>query len=424
MIKLCVHPMLMVEPTTVSLFAFILNMYQTVTPPPNNRQLNITLVNTWRVVNAKGGTEKVFCDMANAFVQRGHNVTAICLDENQGQPGFPIDSRVHFINAYHAQIPLSLTKLVRKLRSLSLCKEQRRSKRAALSVEVATYKLRQALAKASTDVLVSFQVDTTYILKRIVGDSIPVVTMLHGYPAVYFPPNIPRGIKTATEASDIVQVLRPEFVDVLLDILPSATVEVIPNCVPQFPISANRSSNTIINVGRISSEKRQTLLIEAFALVKDKFPTWKLELWGETHYDTKYTVTVKSVIKKNGLEDCVRLCGATDNVPLQLKNASIFAFPSEFEGWGLALTEALSMGLPAIGCKECPAVNTLIRDGENGLLCDDTPESLAEALSKLMSDESLRIRFGNVAQKDMKAYAPERVWDQWENLLRSLTVSK
>ena len=84
-----------------------------------------------------------------------------------------------------------------------------------------------------------------YILKRIVGDSIPVVTMLHGYPAVYFPPNIPRGIKTATEASDIVQVLRPEFVDVLLDILPSATVEVIPNCVPQFPISANRSSNTM-----------------------------------------------------------------------------------------------------------------------------------------------------------------------------------
>ena len=190
------------------------------------------------------------------------------------------------------------------------------------------------------------------------------------------------------------------------------------------PDTPNRSSNTIINVGRISSEKRQTLLIEAFALVKDKFPTWKLELWGETHCDTKYTVTVKSVIKKNGLEDCVRLCGATDNVPLQLKNASIFAFPSEFEGWGLALTEALSMGLPAIGCKECPAVNTLIRDGENGLLCDDTPESLAEALSKLMSDESLRIRFGNVAQKDMKAYAPERVWDQWENLLRSLTVSK
>ena len=82
------------------------------------------------------------------------------------------------------------------------------------------------------------------------------------------------------------------------------------------------------------------------------------------------------------------------------------------------------MGLPAIGCKECPAVNTLSRGGESGLLCDGTPESLAEALSKLMSDESLRIRFGNVAQKDMKAYAPERVWDQWENLLRSLTVSK
>ena len=65
-------------------------------------------------------------------------------------------------------------------------------------------------------------------------------------------------------------------------------------------------------------------------------------------------------------------------------------------------------------------MNTLIRDGENGFLCDGTPESLAEALRKLMRDQDLRLRLGAQAKEDMKESAPERVWDQWEDLLTEL----
>ena len=39
--------------------------------------MRILLLNTYRVVNAKGGTEKVFCDMANAMVEKGHEVFAV-----------------------------------------------------------------------------------------------------------------------------------------------------------------------------------------------------------------------------------------------------------------------------------------------------------------------------------------------------------
>lgn len=52
--------------------------------------MRILLLNTYRVVNAKGGTEKVFCDMANAMAEKGHEVFAVCLDENQGLPGFQL----------------------------------------------------------------------------------------------------------------------------------------------------------------------------------------------------------------------------------------------------------------------------------------------------------------------------------------------
>ena len=270
----------------------------------------------------------------------------------------------------------------------------------------------------------SFQVESTYALKKIVGQKVPIVTMLHGHPSVYCDKLSIPGVKDAVESSAVVQVLRPEFVECLLAYYPLANAKVIPNCVPQFSEIAELKKKTVINVARLSPEKRQVLLTKAFALIKDQFPDWNLEFWGELHVNTQFTAELEKTIKECGVEDRVHLCGATSDVPKQLERASIFAFPSEFEGWGLALTEAMSIGLPAIGCKECPAVNTLIRDEENGLLCDDTPESLAAALSRLMSDESLRIRFGKAAKEDMKKYAPDRIWDQWENLLLSLTESK
>ena len=84
--------------------------------------MRILLLNTYRVVNAKGGTEKVFCDMANAMAEKGHEVFAVCLDENQGLPGFQLDERVIFLNAHQRNLPLSLQPLSIKLRSLRLRK--------------------------------------------------------------------------------------------------------------------------------------------------------------------------------------------------------------------------------------------------------------------------------------------------------------
>ena len=62
--------------------------------------MNITLVNTWRVIDSKGGTEKVFCDMANELSRRGYDVTAICHDPKIGVPGFPLSTNIHFVNAF------------------------------------------------------------------------------------------------------------------------------------------------------------------------------------------------------------------------------------------------------------------------------------------------------------------------------------
>ena len=381
------------------------------------KNLNIVLVNTDRVFNAKGGVEKIFCQMANALSRRGHTVTAVCFEKSEGKPGFPIDDRVKFVNAWPYAVPITLSSFCRRLRCLALNARTRKVKRSKLCFESFGVKIKTAIGSYRPDIIICFQLESAGAVKKAFGGEVPSITMFHFNPKV-----IPLLKLMPDEVSGFgrIQVLMPEYVDVVKNMAPGANVFCIPNPVPQFSNTANRYEKTIIHVGRVVRGKRQHLIVKAFSLLKEAFPDWKVELWGEFDIDAKYTEEIRDIIRENGIGDRVALCGITDNIPEKLSQASIFAFPSDNEGFPLALTEAMAMGLPVIGCKEAFSVSRLIRNGENGFLVDSSPEDLADALSKLMASEELRIRLGDSAMEDMKEYAPEKIWDQWEDLLVSL----
>lgn len=386
------------------------------------RRPHVVLINTWRVVNAKGGAEKVFCDMANALVRRGFEVSAICFDENNGLPGYPLDSAVRFINA-HNGITHSLLdgKFALKVRAWSLNKRQRKINR----IELQYRKQRDGIKKVldclkNIDIFISFQTQTTFVLRQLLGIKTPIVTMLHGNPSYYWNHSSFSIYKNVLEESSAIQVLLPEFVEEARQYVKDVRLVVIPNVAPQYGESADMRQRKIVNVARLDLQKNPELLVRAFALLKNKFPDWVCEWWGETSVDPDLTRKIKNLIVKEGLEDRFLLKGVTNDVPSKLRNASIFAFPSVFEGFGIALAEGLAMGLPAVGCKNCPAVNSLIRDGENGLLTDSTPEAYAEALAKLMNNEDLRYRLGAQGKEDMKAYSADFVWGSWEKLILDL----
>lgn len=108
------------------------------------------------------------------------------------------------------------------------------------------------------------------------------------------------------------------------------------------------------------------------------------------------------------------------NVLERLRYSDIFVLPSESEGFSLALTEAMSVGLPVVGYKNCSSVNELIVNGKNGFLCEDGIDDLAEKLSVLMQNKNLRVRFGVNSHEMMKEYAPKKIWDKWENLINTI----
>ena len=219
-----------------------------------------------------------------------------------------------------------------------------------------------------------------------------------------------------------IQVLLPSFIPKAEKYLSYKHFTAIPNAVPEAGVQAHpgekKEEYVITSVGRLTGRtKRQHLLIEAFALLAEDFPQWKVNFWG-ADYDRAYVMKLKKLIEGKHLENQVFLKGTTRDMQSVWKETDIFAFPSHHEGFPLALTEAMAAGIPVVGYASCPAVNELIVSGENGYLAEDGVEALAESLKALMLDPAKRESFGRKARQDMEAYRPECVWNSWEMLIK------
>jgi glycosyltransferase involved in cell wall biosynthesis len=142
-------------------------------------------------------------------------------------------------------------------------------------------------------------------------------------------------------------------------------------------------------MGRLHPQKGFDLLLEAFSRIKDQYPDWSLTILG----DGPLREQIESLRDELGLKGRVHLPGAVKNPHQVLKQAELFVLSSRREGFSLALLDAMSYGLPVVAfdCRSGP--REIIRDGVDGVLVP--PEdvgAMAEALGRLMSDESERNR--------------------------------
>ncbi len=392
--------------------------------------MHILLANFTKMVNDSGGLAKVTCALANEMFKRGHKVSLLYSDEKEGDFFYPIDGSVALYNLKKNENG-SIIKVpfyVKALREILRCfgKRPARTINSWFEEHNLVGNLRYYLNKINPDIIVSYQPAASKLLLCDIQTKIPVITMSHGDPEDYFHIYPVKEIP-ALEKSSVCQVLMPSFEEHIKNHLPNAKTVVIGNAIPQFDFSADldveKQKYKIIFVGRLSkNHKRPHLILEAFKNLVDTFPDWIVEIWGAI--DNKaYYMELKNFIKLHGLTERVFLKGTTDKVPQVLKNADIFAFPSAYEGFGMALAEGMSVGLPAIGYKSCPAVNELIKDGKNGILCEDGAEAFSMALKQLMENKDLRIKMGKNAKFDMQQYAPEVIWDKWECLLNKILIN-
>ena len=138
---------------------------------------------------------------------------------------------------------------------------------------------------------------------------------------------------------------------------------------------------TIICVGRLSAQKGQILLIEAFARVIKAGKTIKLILAG----DGELRQAIEQCIQKHQVKEHVEITGwiSSDRIRQLLRSARGFVLPSFAEGLPVVLMEAMAMGRPVISTFVA-GIPELVRDGVNGWLVPAGDiDALVEAISKL-----------------------------------------
>lgn len=199
-----------------------------------------------------------------------------------------------------------------------------------------------------------------------------------------------------------------------------STTVAIPNPLTFVPSCESAlSGKLILGVGRLSNEKNFTELVDIWALIAKDYPDWKLRIVGEGYTD----VRIMKKVKEYGLEEQFELCSFTNKIQEHYLSASIFTLTSAFEGFGLVLVEAESMGLPVVSYA-CPCgPRDIIRDGQDGFLVEPgDKETFAARLRQLIEDEELRRRMGQAAKVNSQRFSLDNVMKQWEDLFAELTA--
>ncbi|GAA0209848.1 glycosyltransferase [Selenomonas dianae] len=391
--------------------------------------MRILLANFSKMVGDTGGAAKVNVAFANEMVRRGHTVTTVYTDDREGAFFYPLDERVTAYNLQHFRgthctFPTALKIKREVLRAFG--QRYGRSVNDEFFAKHIQKNMAAVLDEVQPDVIICFQTSSAKMLLCDLRIETPVIIMSHGDPVDLFQTH-PKEELPALERCAVFQVLLPGFAERVQKYIPNVRVVPIGNVVPQYTEQADlareKEMYKIIFIGRmVRNHKRPHLLIAAFCKIAAEFPDWTLELWGAE--DSKsYQKEMLRMIAAAGLEDRILFCGTTAEIPRVLQGADLCVAPSAYEGFSLAHTEAMSMGLPLIGYQSCVSVAELIDDGVNGLLAADGAEPLAEKMTILMRDRNLRVKMGNAARVSMRAYAPKIIWTKWENLMREVMSS-
>jgi len=143
-------------------------------------------------------------------------------------------------------------------------------------------------------------------------------------------------------------------------------------------------------VARLSAEKGHSFLIQAMQEVVQKIPQAQLVIAGEGRMQRELLLLTQAL----GLEKKIFFLPSDLDARKIMAVLDVFVLPSLKEGLGLALMEAMGMGLAVVGT-DVGGISSLIRHGENGLLVRPSEShNLALALLELLNDPKKRKALG------------------------------
>ena len=365
-------------------------------------------------LDGMGGTSRSAITQANALAA-DHDVRLVSITRSAEAPHYSIDLRIdvdYLVDVRdpdqpaHADVPDATAAALHGRESALVPARWDRQFTALCDVAMET-----ALPGLDVDVLVTVTPGLLAAAIELVPDRVVVVHQEHRSsndrtgglePLLAYAPR-----------ADVVALLTPTVEAWLRERLGSLAppTVVVPNPLPiGFIPRSTLEEPLIVTAGRLVGEKQFPKLVDAFALVADRIPGWRLRICGEGPQRTELV----RQIRKHDLWDRVELPGSVTDMAAEWAKASVAALTSRAEGFPLVLQEAMAAGVPAVSY-DCPSgPREIIEHDVNGLLVGpQSTAGMATALLRLASDDGLRSRLGRGALLTARQYDAHALAERW-----------
>lgn len=368
------------------------------------------------------GMERVLTLKANFLVKHGYEVHIIITDGGQKKTAFPLEESIQV-----HQLDIDFEELYRYsfLRRVWLYRKK---------MQIFRKKLDACLHQIKPDITISLLRRDINIINRMTDGSLKMgeihFNRLHYRHIVahwWMPSFLCRLIQYCWMAVLICELKKLSKFVVLTyedaEFWPElGNVTVIPNPSSFFPEEqSDCTAKQVIAVGRYVGQKGFDRLIEAWCIVAEKHPDWKLKIYG----DGWMREQLQQQIEESGLINSCFLESIVSDTAQKMKESSIFVLSSRFEGFGLVMIEAMACGLPVVAFACHCGPRDVISDGVDGWLVEDGDiHGLAENINILIENNGIRQEMSKKARLKAKNYSIEHIGELWIELFESLIQSR
>ncbi len=177
--------------------------------------------------------------------------------------------------------------------------------------------------------------------------------------------------------------------------------------------SVSKTDKTVIcSCGRLSPVKGFDMAVNAARILKDNGIDFVWYFVGDGPERSK----IEKLIAENSLEDSIIITGMQKNPYPYMNACDIYVQPSYEEAMPVTILEAHRLNKPVIstatvgGCK-------LVESGKNGIVCDISPEAIAESVINLIINKDLYDNIINILNSTDYSHEFEKYKEQWKALL-------
>ena len=341
----------------------------------------------------RGGAERVIVGLSNYFVELGHNVSIILINEDTSE--YDLDERV----------------------SLSSVRSNKKKSSVIAAIKfnmMLVLQLHKQLSSKKPDIVVCFGVNQllhAYIAK--IGVKCKLIGAERANPfedpcgkfwkrAKRFLFTKVDGFIFQTEGAKSFYPCDRHEQKITIIQNPIAKEIANTNCLEYM----DRKDDMFCSIGRLEAAKAYDFLIKSFCCFRMKYPKCKLVIWGEGRERGK----LESLIKELDAESFIMLPGRTNDVAEKLQNTKFFVLSSKREGMPNTLIEAMAMGCVCVAtdCEFGP--RDIIKDGWNGIVVENqNVEMMVSVLEKIYLDKNLQIHLSENAREVRNTNSMEQI---------------